>query len=67
MAVERLWLDVPYSEKDEAKALGARWDPAAKRWYAPRTGLAGLQRWAALPMRKHRQRQRHGSGAPSEA
>lgn len=49
MAVERLWLDVPYSEKDEAKALGARWDPAAKRWYAPRTGMAGLQRWAALP------------------
>lgn len=49
MAVERLWLDVPYREKDEAKALGARWDPAAKRWYAPVNGMAGLQRWAALP------------------
>jgi hypothetical protein len=23
-------LNVPYSEKDEAKALGARWDPSIK-------------------------------------
>ncbi|MFD8563393.1 DUF5710 domain-containing protein [Streptosporangium canum] len=46
MAVERLWLHVPYGEKDKAKALGAYWDPAAKRWYAPRAGMAGLQRWA---------------------
>ncbi|MFF4990530.1 DUF5710 domain-containing protein [Streptosporangium saharense] len=49
MAVERLWLDVPYNEKDEAKALGARWDPTARRWYAPQTGMTGLERWAALP------------------
>ena len=28
-----LLLDVPYSEKDEAKALGARWDPEIKKWY----------------------------------
>ena len=32
----RTWLDVPYAEKEEAKAQGARWDPAARRWYAPR-------------------------------
>ncbi|MFG2115029.1 DUF5710 domain-containing protein [Streptomyces sp. NPDC048718] len=49
MAVERLWLDVPYAEKDEAKKGGARWDPAAKRWYAPRPGIAELERWAAVP------------------
>ncbi|MEV5508564.1 DUF5710 domain-containing protein [Streptomyces orinoci] len=47
--VERIWLDVPYAEKDQAKAAGARWDPAAKRWYAPRTGLTALQQWAAAP------------------
>ncbi|GAA2398963.1 hypothetical protein GCM10010420_26590 [Streptomyces glaucosporus] len=46
---ERLWLDVPYGEKDEAKAAGARWDPAARRWYAPRPGTAALERWAASP------------------
>ena len=45
----RLWLDVPFSEKDEAKRLGARWDQAARRWYAPRPGMAGLARWAPRP------------------
>ena len=29
------YIDVPYSEKDEAKELGAKWDKAAKSWYAP--------------------------------
>lgn len=45
----RVWLDVPYAEKDEAKALGARWDPQVKRWYDPRPVTQGLDRWAALP------------------
>ena len=29
------FLNVPYAEKDEARALGARWNPARKRWYVP--------------------------------
>nr|WP_232102429.1 DUF5710 domain-containing protein [Stutzerimonas stutzeri] len=28
-------MKVPFAEKDEAKALGARWDPQAKVWYVP--------------------------------
>lgn len=28
-----LFLDVPYKEKDEAKLLGARWNPEMKKWY----------------------------------
>jgi hypothetical protein len=28
-------LDVPYDEKDEAKAKGAYWDPTIKSWYVP--------------------------------
>jgi hypothetical protein len=48
MAGNKVFLDVPFGEKDEAKALGARWDPGARRWYAPRPGIAGLERWAAL-------------------
>jgi hypothetical protein len=47
--VERIWLDVPYAEKDQAKQAGARWGPAAKRWYAPRKGMTALQPWAAAP------------------
>ncbi|MGL5826249.1 MAG: DUF5710 domain-containing protein [Nocardioides sp.] len=45
---DRVWLDVPYAEKDDAKAAGARWDPQARRWFAPRPGVAGLARWSAL-------------------
>lgn len=45
----RAWLDVPFAEKDEAKAEGARWDAAAKRWYAPRPSMSGLDRWASRP------------------
>ena len=29
-----LLLNVPYAEKDEAKALGARWNPRFKKWCA---------------------------------
>lgn len=33
--VERTDFDVPIERKDEAKAIGMRWDPVAKVWYAP--------------------------------
>jgi Domain of unknown function (DUF5710) len=46
---ERHWLDVPFAEKDQAKGLGARWDPQARRWYATRVTMSQLERWAALP------------------
>lgn len=49
MATRRIWLDVPYAQKDQAKVLGARWDPEVKRWYAPRPDMTALQPWAALP------------------
>ncbi|HAL05857.1 MAG TPA: hypothetical protein DCP26_00660 [Brevundimonas sp.] len=28
-------LDVPFSQKDEAKRLGARWSPSRRTWYIP--------------------------------
>ena len=31
----RIDLEVPYAEKDEAKSMGAYWDPARKTWYVP--------------------------------
>lgn len=30
---KRIYLDVPFKEKDEAKSLGARWDRNEKSWY----------------------------------
>ena len=44
----RIWL-VPFDEKDKAKAAGARWDPLAKRWYAPREVMNKLTAWKGLP------------------
>lgn len=32
------YLNVPYSEKDSAKKLGAQWDPGERSWFIP-TGL----------------------------
>lgn len=49
MAVARTWLDVSFHEKDEAKAAGARWDPSARRWYAPAGRETALDRWKAGP------------------
>jgi hypothetical protein len=45
----RLWLDVPFADKAEAKQRGARWDPRERRWYAPRAGITALDRWLPLP------------------
>ena len=36
----RRYLTVPHHQKEDAKALGARWDDAAKKWYVPE-GLDG--------------------------
>ncbi len=39
-------LDVPYDEREEAKALGARWDAANKCWYVPQgTDPAPFAKW----------------------
>jgi hypothetical protein len=50
----RVYLDVPFGEKDQAKAGGARWDSTAKRWYDPQPVAPGearpeLRTWVALP------------------
>lgn len=48
-AGDRQMLVVPYAQRDQAKALGAKWDRAAKTWYAPAdlepAKLEALQRW----------------------
>jgi len=29
----RVYLSIPFSEKDDAKELGCRWDASRKKWY----------------------------------
>ncbi len=31
-----LVLEVPFKEKDQAKSLGAMWDPDIKKWFVPK-------------------------------
>lgn len=43
---EVTYLNVPFSQKDEAKVLGARWDGNKKKWYVPQgVALEDFSRW----------------------
>lgn len=42
-----LYLNVPFAEKDQAKQLGARWDPILKKWYIPDPAAVDLSLFQA--------------------
>tara|TARA_B100001063_G_scaffold154919_2_gene144524 strand:+ start:3804 stop:4589 length:786 start_codon:yes stop_codon:yes gene_type:complete len=47
---KKIYLNVPYSEKDEAKGWGARWDAGRKKWFIEnnnRFKTQAMARWAA--------------------
>ncbi|OBQ46474.1 zincin-like metallopeptidase domain-containing protein [Halodesulfovibrio spirochaetisodalis] len=53
-ANEKTYLAVPYSQKNAAKNLGAKWDGKKKSWYAPEgADLTSLGQW--LPDGKHQE------------
>ena len=37
MVSKRIYLNVPYERKEEAKQLGAKWNPQKKKWYSENT------------------------------
>lgn len=44
--MQRIYLDVPFEEKDQAREQGARWDKQAKRWYIfTDQDKSGFARW----------------------
>ncbi len=45
MQASKTYLNVPFAQKDAAKALGAKWDPAKKRWYAPANMDPAFAKW----------------------
>lgn len=50
MPQSKTYLTVPFAEKDDAKALGAKWDPKKKKWYAPSSAeLSLLAKWQESP------------------
>ncbi|MGI6656302.1 MAG: zincin-like metallopeptidase domain-containing protein [Desulfobulbus sp.] len=53
-AQEKTYLNVPYKEKDAAKAAGAKWDARAKSWYAPKgADLNQLATWLPNKEQEH--------------
>jgi DNA helicase-2/ATP-dependent DNA helicase PcrA len=47
-APSRIYLAVPFGEKDAAKALGAQWDGVARKWWiAPTAPTRLFKRWMA--------------------
>lgn len=48
MAESKTYLNVPFAQKDEAKALGARWDAVQKKWFVPADkDVALFAKWQA--------------------
>jgi hypothetical protein len=44
--MNKVYLNVPYAQKDEAKRRGARWDAGMKKWYVlSGTNLTPFQPW----------------------
>ncbi len=53
---EKLYLAVPYAEKEQAKKAGARWDNTAKSWYVgEQADMNKLKRW--LPDQQKKQQE----------
>lgn len=45
-ATTNISLKVPFNEKDQAKALGARWNAEMKLWYVPQgVDAAPFEKW----------------------
>ena len=46
----RLYLNCPFSQKEQCKALGGKWDPRRKQWYVPEgQSLRSFRRWFPRP------------------
>jgi hypothetical protein len=51
MAASKTYLNVPYAQKDAAKALGAKWDAVRKKWYVSSDkDLAPFAKWQTEPV-----------------
>ncbi len=63
--MKRYLKKIKFSEKDSVKVLGAKWDPAKKRWYVPEhLLLAPFAKW--LPVRLLKKCAAEESAAKSE-
>lgn len=53
----KTYLNVPFEERFEAKALGAKWDAARKLWYVEDANdVRGFMRWMPSVSKKKAQK-----------
>lgn len=45
------YLNVPFADKDKAKAKGARWDAVARKWYCEANYLTACMEWVPAHLR----------------
>jgi ribonuclease HI len=43
--ITKIFLNVPYCDKDIAKSLGAKWDPTKKKWWCYENILERFEKW----------------------
>lgn len=41
--VEKVWLEVPFEQKAEARAIGAHWSPEDRKWWLPAMNEAAIE------------------------
>lgn len=52
--IGKIYISVPFKEKEEVKKLGARWDPEVKRWYFLNSSDAPkFKKWALPEIQKN--------------
>jgi len=43
-----IYLNIPYADKEEAKALGCKWNPKRKKWFIENpTDITLYQKWCS--------------------
>ena len=48
----RVYINVPFKQKQKAKEDGAKWDPSIKSWYVTQSILHKFQKYKRVPMLK---------------
>ena len=44
--ISKVYLNVPFKDKDKAKELNCKWDKEAKKWYTYKNALSNIpQEW----------------------
>uniref|UniRef100_A0A0G4I8M5 DUF5710 domain-containing protein n=1 Tax=Chromera velia CCMP2878 TaxID=1169474 RepID=A0A0G4I8M5_9ALVE len=62
---DRTYLNCPFEEKEDAKALGARWDPDRKKWYVPAPlSLDAFSRWLPSSSSDNKRTRNEGDRTP---